>query len=123
VIELTLDDFVKIEDKKDAKQVLKKIADQNSDREIAEHWGMSIPQIRKMRVDMGIKKRTANGNKRAAKKQVKTTDLSAGNLDYNISIEGTLTGELLHDKLDELKSLLSTMPSEMFEVKIHSAHS
>ncbi len=125
MIELTLDDFLKIDDRKEAKQVLKSIADQNSDREIGEHWGMSIPQIRKMRVEMGIKKRAANGRKRAVKKQVKTTtDITlAGNLDYDISIQGTLTGEMLHEKLDDLKSLLSTMPGEMFEVKIHSTHS
>ncbi len=86
MIELTVDDFVKIEDKKEAKQVLKRIADQNSDREIADHWGMSIPQVRKMRVEMGIKKRAGNGKKRTAKKQTKTTDPTlAGNLDYDIS--------------------------------------
>jgi hypothetical protein len=123
MIEITLNDFQNIEDKKEAKQVLKKIADQNSDREIADHWGISIPHVRKMRADMGIKKRAGTGNgRKRTKKQTKATDVSAGSLDYNLSIEGTLTGKMLHERLDELKSLLSAMPGELFEVKIHSAH-
>ena len=122
MIELTLDDFKKIEDQKEAKKVFKELANQNSDREISEYWGIPIPHVRKMRADMGIKKRAGNGRKKT-KIQSKVTDVSAGNLDYKLSIEGKLTGEMLHERLDELKSLVSAMPGEIFEVKIHSAHS
>ncbi len=119
MIEIALDDFVKIEDQKEAKKVLKELATKNSDRVIAEHWGIPISKFRKLRADMGIKKRAGNGRKM----KIETKTVSAGNLDYNISIEGKLTGEMLHERLDELKSLVAAMPAETFEVKIHSAHS
>lgn len=117
MIEITLDEFERIEDQKVARKVLKNIADKNSDREVAEHWGIPILQVRKMRVDMGIKKRAGNGRQKVYK-QTKEKKLHSGNLDYSLSIEGTLTGEMLNEKLDELKSLLAAMPGEIFEVSI-----
>lgn len=120
MIEMTLNDFERIEDQKEARKVLKNIADQNSDREVAEHWGIPIMKVRKMRADMGIKKRAGNGRQKV-NRQTKAKDIPAGSFDYSLSIEGTLTGEMLNDKLDELKSLLAAMPGEIFEVRIKSA--
>ncbi len=118
LIELSYADFQKIEDSKEQRKAFKKITDQNSDRVIGEEWGLSMGAVRKMRHEMGIKKRAGNGRPKGTKQSVPRDVPSDFSSEYYVKIEGRLSTTSLTEKLENIRAFLDAVPGEQFDVKV-----
>ena len=54
--DLTFEDFLKTDDPYEAQRLFKQLVSNNSDSKIADYWGVSYAQVRKIRNELGLEK-------------------------------------------------------------------
>lgn len=131
---ISFEEFMKIEDKTEAQNVLKQLVANNSDSRLAEHWGIPLHRVKTLRNDLGLikdrkgdlieirepekwgaTKRTRKRTKKPAETQENEKLLSiVPDNEFQVMLTGVFSVDELGDRLEALRAMLPSVSGKFF---------